>query len=66
MDLGSGSLSRRNFRVRGRVLAPHIPTFLLVAFAVLRWLGVPGNKLVALGDPLLPTSIYTIYILIWG
>jgi hypothetical protein len=27
--------------------------------------GVLGNKLVALGDPLLPTFIYAIGILIW-
>jgi hypothetical protein len=36
---------------------------LSVAFPVLQWLGVLENRLVTLGDPLLPMFIYTICIL---
>jgi hypothetical protein len=53
----------RRFRVRGRVLAPHIPIGSLSGSPLA---GVLGNKLVTLEDPLLPTFIYTVYMSVWG
>jgi hypothetical protein len=43
--------------------APHIPASSMSGSPVA---GVVGNKLLTLGDPLLPTFIYTVCILIWS
>jgi hypothetical protein len=58
-----GGPSRRGFRVRSGILAPHIPIGNVSGSPLV---GVLGNKLVTLGDPLLPTFIYTVCMLIWG
>jgi hypothetical protein len=60
---GLGVPSRRMFRVRGRVLALHIPIGSVPGSSVA---GVLGNKLVTLGDPLSPRFSYIVYMLIWG
>jgi hypothetical protein len=59
----TGGPSRRRFRFCGRILAPHTPLGSVSGSPVA---GVLWNKLVALGEPLLPTFVYTTYILIWS
>jgi hypothetical protein len=63
MDWRVGGPSRRRSRVRGLILSLYIP---VLSFSGSPVAEVLGNKLVTLGDLLLPAFIYSIYILVLG
>jgi hypothetical protein len=59
--LWTGGPLRRGFRVGSRILS-----IIIIRFSGSSVVRILGNKLLTLGDPLLPSFIYIIYIIIWA